>query len=152
MVARVEKRIGLSIALLAGLSGCKDDAEPFLPLPQLCARLAEDVCGTRELCGCEQSRDDCDRSERAACTPLRDAFEAEDGLRYDSVLAERTRSDQLVVMQESCTAALPLGHYFQGTLEDGADCERDTQCTSTYCDPDMQVCASPDPVELCPAP
>jgi hypothetical protein len=152
MVARVKKHVGLSTVLLAGLLACKDEEDAFLPPNQLCPRLAEDICGARALCGCEQTREECEENERKQCEPLRHAFEEEDALHYHTVLAEKTRSAQASALVDACSPPLPLGHFYQGTLDDGADCERDTQCTSAYCDPATQLCASPEPVELCPAP
>jgi hypothetical protein len=152
MVGGVKKQCWmLAVLTIAGLAGCKDKEEPFLPLPELCPRLAEDICAARALC-CEPAPDAsaCVQAERAQCEPAQNAFAGEEGL-YDSPLAARWLSTQRDAL-DACDPPLPLGRFFKGARSDGADCERDTQCRSGRCDVETQTCASFEAVALCPAP
>lgn len=139
------------LALLTGLlAGCKDEGKPFLPLPELCPRVAAEICSARERCECEAQSGNCVRDEQRRCEAQSEIFEDEGDL-YDSVSAARVIQEQAAAL-DLCDPPFPVGRFFESTGAEGDSCESDAQCESASCDLDAQICNAPEAVELCPAP
>lgn len=137
--------------LTAYVVSCKDTEKPFLPLDELCPRVAADICAARELCACETGVDDCEKTELARCKEQSEIFKAEADLTYQADDAASVASEQVQAL-EACDPPFPLGEFFEHTRGEGDDCERDAHCESGSCDPDTQRCNASEAAELCPAP
>jgi hypothetical protein len=143
---------GSLFALLAALLvSCNDEEKPFLPLPELCPRVAADICRARELCACETGIDNCEKDELARCKAESAVFKAEVDLKYQADEAISVANEQVQSL-EACDPPFPLGRFFQHTHSEGDACERDAQCESGSCDPDTLRCAAPEAGALCPEP
>lgn len=130
---------------------CNDDEKPFLPLDELCPRVAADICAARESCACEAGIDDCEKDELARCKGQSAAFEADDDLDYYAPGAA-SRADEQVQALEACEPPFPLGRFFEHTRGEGDECERDAHCESGSCNPDTLRCNAPETGALCPDP
>jgi hypothetical protein len=147
----VRVRWSLFALLAALLVSCNDEEKPFLPVAELCPRVAADICAARELCACEAGIDNCEKDELARCKEQSALFEDDDDLDYYAPDAA-SRANEQVQGLEACDPPFPLGAFFEHTRGEGEECERDTHCESGSCDPDTQRCSASEAVELCPAP
>jgi hypothetical protein len=147
----VRVRWSLFALLAALLVSCNDEEKPFLPLNELCPRVAADICAARERCACEAGIDNCEKEELARCKEQSEVFKAEVDLTYQADDAVSVANEQVQAL-EACEPPFPLGRFFEDTRSEGEECERDAYCESGSCDPDTQRCNAPEAVELCPAP
>jgi hypothetical protein len=136
------------VALLFALAACGsgDDSDAFLPLNQVCAAYAEDVCAAKEPC-CDAPPDaDCEKRVRAACEPQREQLTKEGSLHYEGEHASRAR-DALRAALDDCRAPASVATFFSGAEKQGAACARDTQCATFACSEDK--CAAAEAAPLC---
>jgi hypothetical protein len=143
MFVRLSPWVALAVL---GACGSGDDSDAFLPLDEVCAAYAEDVCGAQEPC-CDAPADaDCVKRVRAACEPQRDRLTMEADLSYEGEHANRQR-DALRAGLDDCRAPAPVASFFSGGAAQGAACERDAQCASFACREGK--CAAPAALPLC---
>jgi hypothetical protein len=147
----VRTELPLSIFTLiaaAGLSACKEDSDPFLPLEQLCPALAEDICDAQGHCDCGEVDADCQERVEQRCDLARKQFTEEAELTYDGQKADAYRDAQNAALGD-CGAPLPLGGFFEGTRANDEPCDRDAQCESLSCVGDPGRCAAVVALPLC---
>ncbi|HEX6244655.1 MAG TPA: hypothetical protein VFZ61_27240 [Polyangiales bacterium] len=137
---------------LALLPACKGDDALLLPFAELCSARAENICSVRvPPCCAEDARaPDCIELETAACEKQRKQIAGVEGdLDYHASRASEKVDAELIEL-EQCQPPRPLPSFFEGALEEGAACKRDTQCVTGACGAESGVCESAADVALCP--